>query len=80
VYVPFPVNFKIVFEPVVVIVTDPVYSPEYVDVGTDNITTPDPPEPGVPNTDPNPGLPPPPPPPVLVEPEVAAWAIGPFGV
>ena len=42
---PVPVNLIIVFAPLVVIVGEPVVVPEYLAVGTEIITTPEPPEP-----------------------------------
>jgi hypothetical protein len=46
VYVPDPdVQVIMVLEPEVVIVGEPVVVPEYLDVGTDKITTPEPPAP-----------------------------------
>jgi hypothetical protein len=40
-----PVNLIIVSEPEVVIVGEPVVTPEYLAVGTESITTPEPPPP-----------------------------------
>jgi hypothetical protein len=64
VYVPEAVNFIIVFEPEVVTVGLPVVVPVYKELGTDKITTPEPPA-----DDPDAEAPlPPPPPPVFAVP------------
>lgn len=57
-------NFRIVLEPLVVTVGEPVVTPEYSAVGTEMMTTPDPPEPVTLLE------PPPPPPPVFAAPDV----------
>jgi hypothetical protein len=66
--VPEELNLIIVLEPDVVTVGDPVVIPEYAAVGTERITTPEPPEEDVPTETPNVPPPPPPPPPVFAVP------------
>ena len=62
-YVPEPlVHLIIVLEPLVVTVGEPVVVPEYDAVGTDRITTPEPPVPPKVPVAPGPPAPPPPPP------------------
>jgi hypothetical protein len=64
VYVPLAVNLIIVLDPLVVMVGLPVVVPLYLDVGTERITTPEPPLAKLPDDDP------PAPPPKLVVPLV----------